>query len=142
MELTISAVAQQSGVSATTIRYYESIDLLPAPRRVNGRRRYDTSIFERLSFIQTTQQLGFSLGEIQRLFHHHQQTTPLPQLWRELAQQKMAELEQLMAHARHVQTLLQQGLHCGCPTLAECIDCVIAQCNPAPPAAPTGAIPA
>ncbi len=34
-ELTISAVAQQMGIRASTIRYYESINLLPdaAPRK-------------------------------------------------------------------------------------------------------------
>jgi DNA-binding transcriptional MerR regulator len=39
-ELTISEVARLSGVRATTIRYYESINVLPQPRRANGRRRY------------------------------------------------------------------------------------------------------
>ena len=68
--LTISQVAQRAGIRTSTIRYYEQIDLLPIARRINGRRRYDPSILERLAFIQVTQNLGFTLGEIQRLFHH------------------------------------------------------------------------
>jgi MerR family redox-sensitive transcriptional activator SoxR len=128
-ELTISAVAQQLGIRASTIRYYESISLLPAARRVNGRRRYDPSIIERLAFIHTTQQLGFTLTEIQRLFHHHEIETPLPQLWQGLARQKLADVERLIQHAQDIKQLLTQGLGCGCPDLQDCIDCVLAQCE-------------
>lgn len=128
-ELTISAVAQQMGIRASTIRYYESINLLPTPRRVNGRRRYDPSIIERLAFIHTTQQLGFSLTEIQRLFHHQEVETPLPQLWQTLARQKLADVERLIQHATGIKQLLTQGLGCGCPDLQDCIDCVLTQCE-------------
>src|SRR5205085_10290790 len=69
-ELTISQVARQAGVRPSTIRYYESIDVLPPARRLNGRRRYDPAILDRLAFIQITQQLGFTLSEIQLLFQH------------------------------------------------------------------------
>ena len=40
-ELTITAVARESGVRPSTLRYYEKIGLLPSARRVAGRRRYD-----------------------------------------------------------------------------------------------------
>ncbi len=79
------------------------------PRRVNGRRRYDPSIIERLAFIHTTQQLGFSLTEIQRLFHHQDVETPLPQLWQTLARQKLADVERLIQHATGIRQLLNPG---------------------------------
>ena len=50
-ELTISEVARRSGVPATTIRYYESIRVLPEPQRANGRRRYDAGELQRESEI-------------------------------------------------------------------------------------------
>ena len=34
-ELTIGAVARQAGLRPSALRYYESIGLLPAPRREN-----------------------------------------------------------------------------------------------------------
>ena len=40
-DLSIGEVAAQVGVRTSALRYYESIGLLPAARRVNGRRRYD-----------------------------------------------------------------------------------------------------
>ena len=130
-ELTISAVARLAGVRASTIRYYEELELLPAPRRVNGQRRYDASVLERLNFIQITQRLGFSLGEIHTLFEHQQASAPLPELWQSLAQQKLADVGRIIAHAREVQRLLMRGLRCPCPNMDDCIECVRVRCAPA-----------
>lgn len=126
--LSIGQVAAQAGVAASTIRYYEQIDLLPPARRVNGRRQYDSSILEQLAFIQITQRLGFTLGEIGNLFGHEQATAPLPDLWQTLARQKLADVEQVIRQARQVQQLLRHGLHCQCPNLTDCIQCVRANC--------------
>lgn len=133
--LTIGEVARQAGVAASTIRYYESIALLPAPARRGGQRRYDAAILERLSFIAVAQRLGFSLAEIARLFHNEEEETPLSDQWRELASRKLAEVEQLIAQATGVRQLLTQGLRCGCADLFSCIDCVVLNCAPPPGAA-------
>jgi MerR family redox-sensitive transcriptional activator SoxR len=128
-ELTISGVAQHAGVRTSTIRYYEQIQLLPEPRRINGRRRYDASVLERLSFIQITQRLGFTLAEIQHLLDHQKTGAALPVLWQALAHQKLADMERLIEQARRVQELLVRGLRCDCPTMQDCIECVCANCE-------------
>ena len=48
-DLTIGEVAQRAGVTASTIRYYESIGLLPHPQREHGQRRYDGEVIGRLT---------------------------------------------------------------------------------------------
>jgi MerR family redox-sensitive transcriptional activator SoxR len=126
-ELTISEVARRSGVRATTIRYYESINVLPAPRRANGRRRYDAAILDRLAFIHVAQRLGFSLAEIELLFQRDT-SEPLSERWQAMAREKLADVERLIRHAREVRQALRGGLGCGCPNLHECIDCVLKQC--------------
>jgi DNA-binding transcriptional MerR regulator len=61
----IGDVVQASGVPAKTIRYYESIGLLPpATRAANNYRRYDAADIERLRFIASARSLGFSLSDI------------------------------------------------------------------------------
>ncbi len=61
----IGALATQTGLTVKTIRYYESIGLLDAPRRSpSGYRDYDTDAAERLRFIRASQASGLSLGEI------------------------------------------------------------------------------
>lgn len=63
----ISEVARRAGVPATTLRYYEDVGLLEAPRGSNGYRCYDEGVLERLSFIEGAKHLGLSLPEIVEL---------------------------------------------------------------------------
>jgi MerR family copper efflux transcriptional regulator len=61
----IKEVAERSGFSAPTLRYYEEIGLLPEPSRTPaGYRTYDGATLERLAFIARAKQLGCSLEEI------------------------------------------------------------------------------
>lgn len=61
----IHELAQASGVSAKTIRYYESIGLLPDPPRAeNNYRQYPPDTVERLRFIVSARSLDFSLTDI------------------------------------------------------------------------------
>jgi MerR family copper efflux transcriptional regulator len=65
MTMFIHDLAQASGVSARTIRYYESIGLLPAPPRAdNNYRQYGADAVERLRFIVSARSLDFSLTDI------------------------------------------------------------------------------
>jgi MerR family transcriptional regulator, redox-sensitive transcriptional activator SoxR len=133
-DLTISEVARRLGIRTSTIRYYESIAVLPPPQRVNGRRRYDSGIIERLTFIQVAQALGFTLAEIQLLVSERRADDGLAEQWQSLARQKLADVERLIQQAQDVRRRLIQGLRCGCPNLSACINCVLAHCHgPAQP---------
>ena len=57
-----------SGLNAQTIRYYESLDLLPEPDRTPaGYRDYRADVADRLRFIRDAQACGLSLDEVQTL---------------------------------------------------------------------------
>lgn len=63
--LQIGNVAERTGVSVATIRYYERIGLLARPARsAAGYRRYAAAAVDELRFIRKAQALGFSLEEI------------------------------------------------------------------------------
>ncbi len=63
--MVIHELAKQTGVPAKTIRYYESIGLLPRPKRAaNNYRQYAPSEAERLRFIASARSLGFSLADV------------------------------------------------------------------------------
>jgi MerR family transcriptional regulator, gold-responsive activator of gol and ges genes len=60
--LTVGQLAHATGVSAKTIRYYEQIGVLPAPRRsAAGYRQYSRHDVHRLLFIRRARALGLSL---------------------------------------------------------------------------------
>ncbi|MCU1373044.1 MAG: putative MerR-family transcriptional regulator [Actinomycetia bacterium] len=61
----IAQVAERSGFSAGTLRYYEQIGLLPAPERSPaGYRTYDEAVLTRLGFVARAKQLGCTLEEV------------------------------------------------------------------------------
>jgi MerR family mercuric resistance operon transcriptional regulator len=64
-QLTVSRVADEAGISADAVRYYERIGLLSEPdRSAAGYRLYDDDVVERLRFITRAQRLGLRPEEI------------------------------------------------------------------------------
>jgi MerR family mercuric resistance operon transcriptional regulator len=62
------SLSKKTGVNSETIRYYEKINLIPAPgRSENGYRVYNVAHLKRLSFIKRCRELGFTLKEIAAL---------------------------------------------------------------------------
>ena len=61
----IGAIAEATGISRDTLRFYEKRGLLRARRSSNGYRDYPPEAVEWLCYIRTAQSLGFSLAEIE-----------------------------------------------------------------------------
>jgi MerR family transcriptional regulator, redox-sensitive transcriptional activator SoxR len=119
-DLVIGEVARRAGIRPSALRYYESIGLMPAPKRVNGRRRYDESTVQMLRVVQLAQQAGFTVAEIQTLLHGFAPDTPPAARWQPLAQQKIAELDALIVQVQKMKLILMTGLDCGCLRLEDC----------------------
>jgi DNA-binding transcriptional MerR regulator len=63
--LTIGQVAQLTGVTRDTIRYYERLGLLPRPARTRaGYRQFPATAVNRLALVRNAQRFGFTLREI------------------------------------------------------------------------------
>jgi MerR family redox-sensitive transcriptional activator SoxR len=118
--LIISDVARQVGLRPSAIRYYEQIGVLPRPQRVSGQRRYDDAALYRLATLQRARQIGFTLDEIRKLFFGFRNGTPPSKRWKELSQQKLAELQQLVHSIKVIQLALQNQGKCGCASLEDC----------------------
>ena len=67
MELTVSELAERSGASVRTIRYYQSEGLLPAPERHGREVRYGAEHVARLDAIAELQARGLRLQAIAEL---------------------------------------------------------------------------
>jgi MerR family transcriptional regulator, Zn(II)-responsive regulator of zntA len=69
----IKQMIQATGLSADTLRYYETLGvLLPKGRLESGYRIYDEECVERAHFIRNCQTAGFTLNEIKRLIEFDQ----------------------------------------------------------------------
>ncbi len=64
----IGEVAVAAGVGTPTIRYYESVGVLPEPGRTSsGYRSYMSDDVERLRFVTLARSLGVSLDDIRQI---------------------------------------------------------------------------
>ena len=119
--LSIGEVARRAGLLPTTLRYYESIGLLPDPARENGSRRYDNGVFERLEMIQTAQQAGFTLAEVRVLFDEILWSDAPAAKWNSLIQRKLQEINSMLVNIQNMKHLLEDILNCDNEHLAECM---------------------
>jgi MerR family transcriptional regulator, redox-sensitive transcriptional activator SoxR len=118
--LTIGQVAAQAGIRTSSIRYYESVGILPEPDRVSGQRRYPPEILTRLGFIDIAQQAGFSLDEIRELLDGSTDGQASDRL-QALAHRKLPDVEELIARAEAMKNWLQAAGECQCPSLDLCL---------------------
>lgn len=120
-EISISQVTQETGVRASTLRYYEEIGLVRPTRRVGGRRQYDASVLQRLALIHTGQQAGFRLAEVGVLLNTVLDAEAGGTGWLALVQRKVNEMEAMLRHIERMKRLLEEMMACEEAGLADCI---------------------
>jgi DNA-binding transcriptional MerR regulator len=120
----IGDLSKESGVKVVTIRYYESIGLMPAPSRSTGNyRRYASSARERLGFIRRCRELGFTLDQIRDLLAlASEKSMPCAQVKRIATEHRAAVAEKLAALKRLDRELERLSTSCGGK-------CVIGDCQ-------------
>jgi DNA-binding transcriptional MerR regulator len=114
--LDIAAVAQQSGVPASALRYYEEKGLIASVGRRGLRRLFDARVLERLALIALGQAAGFSLDEIAGMF------TPdgRPQIDRKTLATKADELDRTIQQLISMRDGLRHAAVCPAPSHMEC----------------------
>jgi MerR family transcriptional regulator, redox-sensitive transcriptional activator SoxR len=118
--LTIGEVARRSGRTASSIRYYEEIGLLPAAVRVSGHRRYEPEAVRRLAIIGTAQRAGLTLDEVKVLLAAAPDDPASTERLRAVAERKLPELVTMIERAELVRGWLEDAARCECPTLDDC----------------------
>ncbi|HEX4905904.1 MAG TPA: MerR family transcriptional regulator, partial [Acidimicrobiales bacterium] len=96
----IAEVAERTGFSAPTLRYYEEIGVVPpAPRSDAGYRVYDDRAIERLAFVARAKRLGCTLEEITDLAvaWDQDECAPVQHRLRSLVTDKLAQTEAQIA---------------------------------------------
>ena len=105
----IQEFAQLSGLSAKTVRYYESIGILPAPPRTpNGYRDYGHSDLERARLVAGIRHLDLSLDEIAEILAMRDRREAPCRTLLERIEQKADQIEERIRLLRQMQVDLRQ----------------------------------
>ena len=119
---TIGRLAGATGTKVQTIRYYESIGLLPPfTRTEGGHRLYDTGDQKRLTFIRHARDLGFSIEAIRELLSLSDNPHTSCDRADDIASRRLMEVEQrlkrLTALKRELKRMVEE---CGHGTVCDC----------------------
>jgi DNA-binding transcriptional MerR regulator len=116
VQLDIAEVAQQSGVPASTLRFYEGKGLITSVGRRGLRRLFNASVLERLALIALGRVAGFSLDEIGGMFAPDGR----PQLDRGRLIAKADELDQTIRELSAMRDGLRHAAACRAPSHMAC----------------------
>lgn len=112
----IGQLAERTGVTPDTVRFYERRGVLPLPeRRASGYRVYSEDTIERIRLAKSLQANGFTLDEIiDALASMDAGTTCAEERWRienvlERIERQLTELQAVRDHVRDTLSACQDG---------------------------------
>ena len=111
----ISEVSKQSGLPASTLRYYETKGLITSTGRNGLRRQFHPAVLDHLSLIVLGTKAGFSLDEIREMF-----SPTGPDIDREKLHAKADELDQQIKKLMAMRDGLRHAAACDAPSHLEC----------------------
>jgi DNA-binding transcriptional MerR regulator len=109
--MTASELAKRTNLPIYTVRHYTRIGLLKPSRDLrNGYRLYKPSDKERLRFIASAKELGFTLGEIEEVLDHAVHgDSPCPMV-REIVEKRVKENREKIRELKRLQTRLEKAV--------------------------------
>ncbi|MEE9389243.1 MAG: redox-sensitive transcriptional activator SoxR [Paracoccaceae bacterium] len=119
--LSIGQIADRTGLAVSAIRFYEEKGLITPERTPSGQRRYQRADIRRLSFVMISQQLGYTLAEIQELFSGlPANRTPNKADWTRIGRGFRASIDDRISRLTNLRDKLDGCIGCGCLSLRNC----------------------
>lgn len=119
--LTIGELARRTGLTVSTIRFYEEKGLVESLRTGGNQRRYLRADIRRLSFVMIARKLGLSLGEIgAALSSLPHGRTPDARDWARISGTIRKRLDAQIDRFVRIRDDLDGCIGCGCLSLAKC----------------------
>jgi DNA-binding transcriptional MerR regulator len=98
-------LAERTGTTVPTIRYYEEIGLLRPAARSGGQRTYDNEDVRRLAFVRRCRDFDFSIPEVRALLSLMQDRKSCTEA-RNLAEGRLVELRRRLAELKALETTI------------------------------------
>ena len=112
----IVEVARQSGIPASTLRFYEEKGLIASTGRRGLRRTFNPNILERLALISLGQAAGFTLKEILLMFTAEGN----PQIDRTMLAAKADQIDRTIRQLRAMRNGLRHAAACPAANHLDC----------------------
>jgi DNA-binding transcriptional MerR regulator len=112
MEWTIKRVAEKTGISADTLRYYDKEGIVSPKRHENGYRYYNEADIKILKNLVVMKYVHFSLAEmksIEELFRR-EPSVECNEISKQILKGKVTELKQTILHYQKIVNLMEAML--------------------------------
>jgi DNA-binding transcriptional MerR regulator len=122
MDYAIGEVSRLTGIKIPTIRYYESVGLLAAPPRTEGKqRRYRPEDVSRLNFVRHARDLGFEINDIRELLTFSSQPERSCEEVDVIARRHLLDVDRRIAQLSTLREELRRMIvECGHGRVCEC----------------------
>ncbi|MGN8077694.1 redox-sensitive transcriptional activator SoxR [Variovorax sp. 22077] len=119
--LTVGEVARRSGVTVSTLHFYEAQGLIGSTRTAGNQRRYPRTVLRRVAFVRVAQRVGISLAEIgAALATLPDSAAPTREDWARLSASWRADLDERLAQLQKLRDTLDDCVGCGCLSIDRC----------------------
>lgn len=112
----IGEVSKKSGLTTSTLRYYEEIGLISSNGRNGLRRQYHSGVLEKLALITLAKQAGFSLNELNKLFKNQNNIL----IDKAQLKKKASDIDKKIKQMEAVRDGLLHACNCRAPSHLEC----------------------
>ena len=113
--LSVGEVAKRSGVSVSTLHFYEKKGLIESARNAGNQRRYARDVLRRVSFIRVAQRVGIPLKHIgDALARLPRNTAPTHADWKKLSTDWREDLDLRILQLQKLRNTLDDCIGCGC----------------------------
>lgn len=112
----IGEVSALTGLSPAALRYYEREGLLPAPRRLGGKRCYAASDVAAIRAVKSARAMGFGIAELKMIG----EVVADRGRRRQVLAKKLAAGEAALAALLRQQAFLSAALACACDRPEQC----------------------
>jgi MerR family redox-sensitive transcriptional activator SoxR len=119
--LTIGEVAERSGVSVPTVRFYEERGLVTSTRTHGNQRRFERHVLRRIAVVRAAQRFGLTLAEVaEALETLPHDRPPTKRDWARMSARWHAALSARIEAMERVRDGLSSCIGCGCLSLRSC----------------------
>lgn len=120
-DLAVGQVAARSGVTVSTLHFYEAEGLIHSTRTAGNQRRFPREVLRRVAFIRASQAVGIPLRRIKEALDQLPDSrTPSRRDWERVSAAWRDDLDQRIVRLQHLRDRLSGCIGCGCLSLGLC----------------------